>query len=279
MSSPPQLPLDKAVFAYMPPKHVEAFQRAAAHFKVWILVRRGNPASLQWIGKPGYIPKPFDCKAKTGEKNLGHVQCAGLVVSPKLLPGAFEARKLKSALEEWPKFEPLLYSFDFRNPGANLQSDRAGKHYTLQMDPSHKHYGCVLYKPVYRALAEYIHADYDLYAVVPQADPKTMTYVRETAYGQPHSRSALLYDVQYFLKAAGILKDQEFGSPMVRHGEQETFKMDWDDTLDVFWPDGKSITELVGEAKIKDFYRTTLGGRQPVAKGTAPPVFGKWIKS
>jgi hypothetical protein len=277
MASPQTTP-DKTVYTYMPAGHVHAFQRAAAHFKVWILVRRGNPESLQWIGKAGYIPKPFDCKAKTAETNVGQTQCAGLVASPKLLPGAFKG-KLQSALEEWPKFEPLLYAFDFQNLRANLSADRAGKHYILQTDKAHKHYACVMYKPVFRQLAEYIHADYDLYAVVGQADPKSMTYVRETSYGQPHSRSKYFYDVQYFLKAAGILKGQEFGSPMVRHGEQETFKTDWDDTLDVFWPDGTSITELSGEAKIKEFYRTPLGGRQPVEKGAAPPVFGKWIKS
>ena len=276
----PQASSDKAVYTYMPATHVHAFQKAAGHFKVWILVRRGNPASLQWIGKPGYMPKPFDCKAKTGERNVGNIQCAGLVVSPKLLPGAFDARKLASAQHEWPKFEPLLYSFDPGNPRTNLAADAAGRHYTLQMDKSHKHYGCVMYKPVFRALAEYIHADYDLYAVVPQADPKSITYVRETMSGQPHSRSRYFYDVQYFLKAAGVLAGQDVGLPMVRHGEQETFKTDWDDTLDVFWPDGKNITDLDGAARIEEFYQSTLKGRMPVNKSTVPsPFFGKWVKS
>ena len=276
----PQIPQDHAVYQYMLPKHVEAFQRAAAHFKVWILVRRGNPASLQWVGKVGYIPKPRDCKAKTAERNVGTVQCAGLVVSPKLLPGAFDARKLKSALDEWPKFEPLLYKFGPGDPRGNLAADRSGKHYTLQTDPAHKHYGCVLYKPVFRELAEYIHADYDLYAVAPQSDPKSNIYVRDpNPVKQEHSRSKYFYDVQYFVKAAGVLQGQEFGSPMIRHGEQDTFKTDWDDTLDVFWPDGKRMSELVGADKIKEFYRTTLEGRVPVSQATAPQVFGKWIKS
>ena len=56
-----------AVFDYMPQRHVAAFKRAAGHFVVWILVRRGNPASKKFIGQPGYIPKMLDCKAKTAE--------------------------------------------------------------------------------------------------------------------------------------------------------------------------------------------------------------------
>ena len=277
----PTPPVDSVVSSYMPPKHIEAFQRAAGHFKVWILVRRGNPFSLEWIGKPGYIPKPLDCKAKTADKNVEAIQSAGLVVSPKLLPAAFSPDKLHSALEEWPKFLPLLYTFDPANPKGNLAADKTGKHYTIQTDKSHKHYACVMYKPVYRAQAEYIHADYDLYAVVAQADPKSNVFVQETGLdGQPRSRSQKLYDVQYFLKAAGVMKGQEVGSPMVRHGEQETFKTDWNEKLDVFWPDGNSVTKLVGSAKIQEFYRDTLQGRKQVDKNTVPtPVAGKWVKT
>ena len=276
----PTPPENSPVNDYMPPKHVEAFQRTAGHFKVWILVRRGNPASLKWIGQFGYMPKPLDCKAKTAEKDVEQIQCAGLVVSPELLPAAFSPDKLHKALGEWPKFSPLLYTFDPANPQANLAADRTGKRYTIQTDRTNKHYGCVMYKPVFRAEAEYIHADYDLYAVVPAANPKPNVFVRESGMGgQPHSRSQKFYDVQYFLKAAGILKGQEFGSPMIRHGEQETYKTDWDEKLDVFWPDGNTVTELIGSAKIQEFYRDTLEGRQQVDKNSAPqPAGGSWVK-
>jgi hypothetical protein len=283
--APPQPPATSpasnlAVRTYMPDTHVQAFQRAAAHFKVWILVRRGNPASLRWIGKSGYTPKPLDCKAKTAEKNVEATQCAGLVASPIELPAAFSPEKLQEALAEWPRFLPLLYTFNPKDPQGNLAADAAGKHYRLQTDRAHQHFGCVMYKPVFRARAEYIHADYDLYAVVPEADPKSNIFVRETGFGgQPHSRSQKLYDVQYFLKAAGVLQGQESGSPMVRHGEQETFKTDWDDQLDVFWPDGKAITELNGAREIQTFYQTTLQGRQQMSSNTPTrPGTGKWVK-
>jgi hypothetical protein len=57
-----------AVFDYMPTQHIEAFKKAAGHFHVWILVRRGNPESKKWIGLPGYIPKLLDCKAQDRRK-------------------------------------------------------------------------------------------------------------------------------------------------------------------------------------------------------------------
>ena len=130
---------NKAVYRYMPSKHVVAFQLAAARFKVWILVRRGNPESLQWIGREGYIPKPLDCKAKTADRP--GTDCAGLVVDPGRRPDAFSPDKLKKAREEWAKFENQLYIFDKEHLQKNHQADRAGKHYTLQLESGQKHYG------------------------------------------------------------------------------------------------------------------------------------------
>jgi hypothetical protein len=276
-NAPP--PPNQAVYSYMPLRHVEAFKRAAGYFKVWILVRRGNRESLRWIGKDGYIPKLLDCKAKTADRDFTGKECAGLVVSPILMPEAFTPEKLHKALEEWPKFEPKLYIFDPKDPKKNLAEDSAGKHYTLQLDKGHKHYGCVMYKPVFRARAEYIHADYDIYAIVSADNPQSNRLVQEKGFGgADHSRGPQLQAVQYFVKAAGELKGA--GSPhvpMIRHGEQETFKTDYGDPLDVFWPDGKTISELEKGEPIKRFYETTLRGRQQAdGKTVLQQVYGKW---
>lgn len=274
--NPPEAP-DSAVFEYMPGKHVEAFKRTAERFRAWILVRRGNAASKKWIGSPGYIPKLLDCKAKTADRDAPDRSTAGLVASPVLLPEAFSTERLQKAEQEWMKFEPLLYRFDTKT---NIEQGRAGKHYTIQMDKQHKHYGCVMYKPIFRALGEYIHADYDLYAVVSFVDPTSNIRVSEKGFGDAdHTRSQKLRDVQYFLKAAGILPGQELGAPMIRHGEQETFKTDWNDKLDVFWPDGKSVTELIGPEAIQRFYATKLGGRKQYTNDSSPqPTGGKWVR-
>lgn len=282
MAQTPPLRPNEAVYSYMPAKHVEAFKRASGYFKVWILIRRGNKESLKWIGQTGYIPKLLDCKAKTADRNFEKRQCAGLVASPKLLPEAFTPARLGEAAKEWDGFEQLLYIFDTKNLQKNLAADRDGKHYTLQLDQAHKHYGCVMYKPVYRAQAEYIHADYDLYAIVSSADPQTNMLVKETGFGgAPHSRSPNLYPVQYFVKAAGELKGAE--SPrvaMIRHGEQDTFKTSYDDSLDVFWPDGKTVSALEKGAAIQEFYKTTLQGRRQADKSAVlEHVYGRWWKT
>jgi hypothetical protein len=264
-----------AVYTYMPTLHVEALKRTAGHFRVWILVRRGNPQSLQWIGKPGYIPKLLDCKAKTAQRDVYGRRLAGLVVSPLMFPGAFEADKIDAARKEWQKFEQQLYVF---RPDTALASDAAGKHYALQLDESHQHYGCVMFKPVFRGAIEYIHADYDLYAIVSDADPRTNLRVQETGYGgAAHTRSPHLYDIQYFFKSAARLAGQDFASPMIRHGEQETFKTDWNDELDVFWPNGQTVTELNTAAEVRDFYAKNLQGRQQFVAGAAgQPHRGSW---
>ncbi len=48
---------------HMRPVDIEAFQQAARQFTAIILVRRLNPASLPYIGRPGYIPKSIYCQA------------------------------------------------------------------------------------------------------------------------------------------------------------------------------------------------------------------------
>jgi hypothetical protein len=270
------------VYSYMLDRHVEAFKRAAGFFKTWILVRRGNKESRDWIGEEGYIPKPLDCKAKTADLNFLTWKTAGLVASPKLVPLAFSREKLNAAEKEWPDFERLLYTFDRTNPQANLQADRQGRHYTLDLNKASEHYGCVMYKPVYRAAAEYLHADYDIYAIVDAADPRTNTLVQEKGTGNmPHSRSPNLQPVQYFVKAASQAKGAQVTQPaMIQHGEQETFKTDYCDPLDVFWPDGKTITWLDKGEAIREFYRTTLGGRMQVSKESVlQKVYGNWVRT
>jgi hypothetical protein len=270
------------VYSYMLAQHVEAFKRAAGFFKTWILVRRGNETSRQWIGKDGYIPKPLDCKAKTADLNFLNWKTAGLVASPILVKLAFSGEKLNAAEKEWPDFERLLYTFDRTNPQANLKADREGRHYTLQLDKASEHYGCVMYKPVYRDAAEYLHADYDIYAIVSAADPRTNMLVKETGAGNmPHARGPNLQPVQYFVKAASQPKGAQVTQPaMIQHGEQETFKTDYCDPLDVFWPDGKTITWLGRGEPIREFYRTTLRGRVQVSKDSVlQQVYGKWVRT
>jgi hypothetical protein len=270
------------VYGYMPPEHVEAFKRAAHYFKVWILVRRGNPHAMRWIGQLGYVPKLGDCKAKTADRDFERRQCAGLVASPKLVPEAFSPKRLGEAREVWPQFENKLYVFDKEDP-FNLSPDKAGKHYTLQLDQAHKHYGCVRYQPV-QCSPEYIYSDYDLYAIVSAENPQLNQFIKGegTGFGgADNNQGPNLYNVQYFLKAAGELRNApDPRPPMVRHGEQETYKTDYSDPLDVFWPDGRTISTLDTDAAIKGFYVTVFEGRKQVSGNTVlREVYGKWLRT
>src|SRR5215467_283160 len=88
MAPPRPICQDPTIFRHMRPKDVEAFALTALVYKVFILVRRTNPDSLQYIGMPGFIPKHIDCKAKTADNNVllnGRLQeIAGLVVDPNI---------------------------------------------------------------------------------------------------------------------------------------------------------------------------------------------------
>jgi hypothetical protein len=85
----------------MRPEHKEAFFLAAQQFTCWIGLREPNPLADRWIGRPGYAPKPEECKAKTAD-NPAH-RLAGLVVDPVLCPQAFKADTRQVAVEKWQK--------------------------------------------------------------------------------------------------------------------------------------------------------------------------------
>jgi len=55
------------------------FLEAARQFQIWILVRRTNRASLEYVGRPGYTPKRIDCKVKTADIDSAPYRLAGLV--------------------------------------------------------------------------------------------------------------------------------------------------------------------------------------------------------
>ena len=67
--------------SYMRPQDKVVFLDAARHFHSWILVRRTNPASLPYVGLPGYSPKRIDCKAKTADLDVPPWKLAGVVTA------------------------------------------------------------------------------------------------------------------------------------------------------------------------------------------------------
>src|SRR5687767_12909862 len=128
----------------MRPQDKRIFEQAAKDLKLWILVRRTNPESLQYIGKSGYTPKPLDCKPKTADLNPAGLSVAGLVVDPTIHKTVFKGGKGAEALKYWGDFKSKLGAGD----------------YTVETDRKSKHYG------VLKRKGAYVHGDYDLYDII-----------------------------------------------------------------------------------------------------------------
>jgi len=260
----------------MRPIDVAAFCSAAKHFDVWIVVRASNPAGKQYIGLRGYVPKRIDCKAKTAKTDVnllgapGLKKTAGLVVNPEIDGMIAAFADSKGIVEEWNKFKPLCY---IPKPGPQPLWFPNGMQYSVQMDPSSDRYGCVLFSvSSNRAAASYIHSDYDLFGIVPMSDPSSNIRVVDQGgrHGQPHARGRNFFDVQHYV-------NNRIGVPMVLHGEQDTFKDDLNDKLDVFPPDGGTPFEAYGPEAITRLYKITFRGRPMYGKDSNPkPFFGLW---
>jgi hypothetical protein len=290
---------DESTDKYFLPQHIMVFKRAAKLFKVYIAVRRINPKSLAYMdpsgsgSKEGYAPKLIDCKAKTAKSDLnikGRVyKTAGLVIDcdffekelgePGALAQAFTGRE-NGAKDAWKKFVAggkLAPKTIYRPDGKSLRTIEPAYTYYTQRDPSHEHYGCLRHSPTTQARGgKYIHGDYDLYAVVPAGRESENVFVvdEEKRLGEPHTRSKHQMDVQNYVTS-------NIGPGMISHGEQETFKQDLDDKLDLFHPDGVTVEPILGEAAIRELYASTgrFKGRLMGGKGveTIPAGGGQWV--
>lgn len=259
---------------YMRAMDVVAFREAAKHFQVWILVRASKAAARDYIGRKGYVPKRLDCKAKAADFNVKlpgmarEKTTAGLVVNPRI-PGmerAFEDGE--RAKEFWDKFKVLCYIPIAGKPTVYFPD---GKFYSVQMNPAHEHYGCVIFSHYSNtANASYIHSDYDLYGIVPADDPAPNVRRKENRLDVDHTCSRFFFDVQHFL-------NHRMGVPMILHGEQDTYQNGMDEDIDVFSPDGSEPIEAYGADAIRRLYETTFKGRQLYGGDEMPkPFFGEW---
>jgi hypothetical protein len=265
---------DQTLFNHMRHGDAAVFALAAKLYKVYIAVRRTNEEALQYIGQRGYAPKRLDCKAKTADFDAlvnGTVyKTAGLVVDPAVVgANAFTGGKYAKALKEWDKFRSHLAP---QGPDGQLPlylpADRS---YFVQTDPGSLHYGCImLARYGLRTAADYVHGDYDLYAIVPVGDKTSNVFVEEERLGQKHVRGKELLDVQTFVNS-------RIGAPMVLHGAQEHYSDDVDDKIDVFFPDGATVKSYIGPDAIRALYQQEFGGR-PLHKAGTPttPAGGLW---
>jgi len=203
---------------------------AAKEFKSWILVRRTNRASLDYIGKPGYAPKRIDCKAKTADIDQAGYTLAGLVVDPGIHPGAFKPGKTQKAKECWSAMKGLI-----------------GSIYKVDADPKSRHYGCLMLN------GSYIHGDYDLYDIIDISQPERNLALVETRLGQPHMRGPKLLAIEKFI-------NDRIGSPMIQHGGEAQYADHSEQSIDAFGPNGEDTT-ILNEFSVRGWYQTRFKGR------------------
>ena len=258
-----QFSKSQKIRSHMRTRDIAVCSEAAKFYDVYILVRRTNTESVQYIGRQGYRAKRLDCKAKTADFSVriaeGFKEVAGLVVDPTIegFERAFKPGKLIEAKEEWKKFKPLLATDMLTSYGKPAYTYMPkGKLYAVQLDKKNKHYGCVMFSfSSLLSAATYIHGDYDLYDIVPADNPQENIVYAGTRLGVPHNRGKRFFDVQHFL-------NKKMGAPLVLHGSQAKWKDHTDEPIDIFCPNGE-VREAINLHQIKNLYQTIFKGRQP----------------
>ena len=260
------------------PRHVAIFERAARQFDVYVLLRKTGRHSLRWVGHPGYTSKRADMKCKTAD--AWNHPLAGLVCSPRIHPAAFSAGRIDKAAELWDKSQHLIsIPRDRRTGFKDTEQPKYPSPYLLQTNSAHARYGCIAWIEGGLVKPRYVHGDYDLYAIVPRADP-AVRGMHDRTHSSGLTFSSLPLERNLKLSApvadySGPLQfalmnhlDAEIGYPMVMHGEAENFEpAGEDESLLVFLPasrTGLSHIVLNGNAAIDQFYATELRGRRPV---------------
>lgn len=291
-----------SVYDYIRPPDAQAFRQAAQLFKVHILVRRTNPASLQYIGHKGYIPKPVDCKPKTADFDVvlpgGHVtRCAGLVVDPTL-PGmdkAFRAGKGGKARDEWAKFSkelgigeakfaapPAVYSGKAYLSGHSIarEGDRLyfsldrGGVYLVQGEPQAPHYGCLMFCPLRIAGAFPANAKKALEALHTRTsncfihgDYDLFGIVPTEMPAFKTVSESLLFGVRNLHsekshEIAAFL-NRRMGAPMIQHGAEESSDRGTDENEQLdVFWAGGQVSEVKGRAAIERLYQVAFAGRK-----------------
>jgi hypothetical protein len=215
------------------------FLDAASHFQVWILVRRTNPSSFEYIGKPGFVPKPINCKAKTADKDLGRYKLAGLVIDPTDREDAFKPERFRDALKCWEDTRELI--------GEGL--------FTVDRDDRSRHCGCLMLQ------GDYIHGDHDLYDIIDITQAHRNLAGVEVLLGKPHMRGSKVLRVQEFVNS-------RIGSPILQHGGDAQFLSEHrSEPIDAFGPSGEDVT-ILNQFSVQAWYRERFGGRQLLGRGT-----------
>jgi hypothetical protein len=246
------------------------FRKASKEFNAWILVRRTNTKSLDFVGSRIYQPKPINCKPKTATVDVHGKTIAGLVADPMRWPDAFGDR-LAKALELWTEFRAVHRLGTFRRlirGGFAFDGARsAASGFAIDVEPGSKHEGCLTYE------GKYLYGDYDLFDIVFPGD-RTRQPAAKVEVGSRHKpfrtndyRGPRWEEFRSFLNG-------QLGFELIQHGamfdykeekieKEEKFKkeekfekekkFEITEPVHAFGPNGEAVEWNV--AKIKATYR------------------------
>lgn len=253
--------------AGMRAKDLRVFCMIAQKYGVYILVRQTNDASLNYIGRPGYYPKPAAIKAKTadkdpvpfsytqgGQQRTARHQIAGLVANPWFQPAVYHDDKLAKARDYWLETLNIALAPGCNIPAADGQkpetwsfwgkehaSARTGWRWKIDIDPASPHFGCLQIAGDVVAWS-YVHGDYDLKDVIVKGKEPFNERIEGKIQGVD-DYTPLLPGMEF----ETIRKELNgaIGEEMVQHGAEAQFAWHSDEPITVVLPDGPQLQYLV----------------------------------
>jgi hypothetical protein len=251
--------------------------QAAKLFNCIILVRHTNSASLEYVGKPLYYPKPAVCKAKTADGDPGpraitykgktvtkQYRVAGLVVHPGFHAGCYAPAKRAKAMDCWHHtmevLSPASVAYDVNPQSWDLLWGRP-QHgikapdwdWRVDVNPESDHFGCLMLKSHSRgwerAEFRYIHGDYDLKDVIVSGHEDDYRFTQSKMDGVKNITPVLhqasgrnipgaYRGGQEYLYIMNWL-NMNMGAAMVQHGSEAQFTWHTDEPITVAYPNGK----------------------------------------
>ena len=262
-------------------KDVRAFCMIAQKYNVYILVRQTNEESLQYIGKPGYYPKPAAIKAKTadinpppftcqagGQRRTAQHRIAGLVANPWFQPAVYAGAKLAKARDCWLDTLDIALAPGSNIPAAGASkpdtwatwgkerlSARTGWRWKIDVDPASPHFGCL---QIARDTTgwSYVHGDYDLKDVIVRGR-ETYNERREGKVDGVKNFTPLLPGLEFETIQREL--NAAMGVDMVQHGSEAQFAWHGDEPITLILPDGPQLQfKVLGNAEAVQLWYQNL---------------------
>jgi hypothetical protein len=257
-------------------KDLRTFMMVASRYNVIILIRQTNEDSLQYIGNPGFYPKPAVIKAKTADQNPAPqtqlvqgrklskaYRVAGLVVHPGFQPGCYGPAKELKAQECWKHtMETLAPSLVHKTVertrpetwslwGVERQAaSSASWKWRVDIDPQSDYFGCLQLRGNDIPWS-YIHGDYDLKDIIVVGSEQDNRRVEGKIDGVKNF-TPLLQGLEFSTIQREL--NALMGVDMVQHGAEAQFAWHGDEPIMVAYPGWRHLT-LASAETVQGWYR------------------------